>query len=86
MINLLGYLAIRTISGRNGAFNVGRLSTSIGEFFIKDALLDGVWGAMEQGSQLSETSRWSVHRWGVGSAAMLEFSSTAARTRVLFAK
>ncbi|WP_156357497.1 MULTISPECIES: DUF3275 family protein, partial [Pseudomonas syringae group] len=32
MINLPGYLAIRTISGRNGAFNVGRLSTSIGEF------------------------------------------------------
>ncbi|MBI6781803.1 DUF3275 family protein [Pseudomonas syringae] len=40
MINLPGYLAIRTISGRNGAFNVGRLSTSIGEFVIKDALLD----------------------------------------------
>ncbi|MDU8456796.1 DUF3275 family protein [Pseudomonas syringae group sp. J254-4] len=40
MINLPGYLAIRTINGRNGAFNVGRLSTSIGEFVIKDALLD----------------------------------------------
>ncbi|RMV85187.1 DUF3275 family protein, partial [Pseudomonas amygdali] len=32
--------AIRTINGRNGEFNVGRLSTSIGEFVIKDALLD----------------------------------------------
>lgn len=40
MINLPGYLAIRTINGRNGAFNVGRLSTSIGEFVIKDAVLD----------------------------------------------
>ncbi|RMN37966.1 MULTISPECIES: DUF3275 family protein [Pseudomonas syringae group] len=40
MITLPGYLAIRTISGRNGEFNVGRLSTSIGEFVIKDALLD----------------------------------------------
>ncbi|WP_439869993.1 DUF3275 family protein [Pseudomonas syringae] len=40
MINLPGYLAIRTINGRNGEFNVGRLSTSIGEFVIKDALLD----------------------------------------------
>lgn len=40
MINLPGHLAIRTISGRNGDFNVGRLSTSIGEFVIKDALLD----------------------------------------------
>jgi hypothetical protein len=40
MITLPGHLAIRTISGRNGHFNVGRLSTSIGEFVIKDALLD----------------------------------------------
>lgn len=40
MITLPGHLAIRTISGRNGDFNVGRLSTSIGEFVIKDALLD----------------------------------------------
>lgn len=40
MIILPGHLAIRTISGRNGDFNVGRLSTSIGEFVIKDALLD----------------------------------------------
>ncbi|TFW43132.1 DUF3275 family protein [Pseudomonas fluorescens] len=40
MINIPGQLAIRTISGRNGDFNVGRLSTSIGDFVIKDALLD----------------------------------------------
>ncbi|GAO97336.1 hypothetical protein PSA5_31475 [Pseudomonas syringae pv. actinidiae] len=40
MITLPGYLAIRTINGRNGEFNVGRLATSIGEFVIKDALLD----------------------------------------------
>lgn len=40
MITLPGHLAIRTISGRNGDFNVGRLSTSIGEFVIKDALLE----------------------------------------------
>lgn len=40
MITVPGQLAIRTISGRNGDFNVGRLSTSIGEFVIKDALLD----------------------------------------------
>ncbi|MFJ5299219.1 DUF3275 family protein [Pseudomonas sp. NPDC088368] len=40
MIKLPGQLAIRTVSGRNGDFNVGRLSTSIGEFVVKDALLD----------------------------------------------
>jgi hypothetical protein len=40
MITLPGQLAIRTIHGRNGDFNVGRLSTSIGEFVIKNAELD----------------------------------------------
>ncbi len=40
MIHIDGQLAIRTITGRNGKFNVGRLATSIGEFVIKDALLD----------------------------------------------
>tara|TARA_R110001599_G_scaffold56410_5_gene156051 strand:+ start:4276 stop:4884 length:609 start_codon:yes stop_codon:yes gene_type:complete len=40
MINLSGQLAIRTIHGRNGDFNVGRLTTSIGEFVIKNAELD----------------------------------------------
>lgn len=40
MITLPGQLAIKTIHGRNGAFNVGRLMTSIGEFVIKNAELD----------------------------------------------
>jgi hypothetical protein len=40
MISVTGQLAIRTIHGRNGAFNVGRLTTSIGEFVIKNAELD----------------------------------------------
>ncbi len=40
MINLSGQLSIRTVSGRNGDFNVGRLVTSIGEFVVKDADLD----------------------------------------------
>jgi len=40
MIKIPGHLAIRTIQGRNGDFNVGRLSTSIGEFVIKDAVLE----------------------------------------------
>jgi hypothetical protein len=40
MITLPGQLAIRTIHGRNGDFNVGRLATSIGEFVIKNAELD----------------------------------------------
>jgi hypothetical protein len=35
-----GTLVVRWINGRNGAFAVGDLHTSIGEFSVKDALLD----------------------------------------------
>lgn len=35
-----GTLAIREINGRNGAFKVGTLNLSIGEFAVKDSLLD----------------------------------------------
>ena len=40
MITISGQLAIKTIHGRNGDFNVGRLATSIGDFVIKNAELD----------------------------------------------
>jgi len=40
MITLSGQLAIKTIHGRNGDFNVGRLATNIGEFVVKNAELD----------------------------------------------
>jgi hypothetical protein len=40
MIKLSGTLFIRSIQGRHGAFSVGRLVTGIGQFAIKDALLD----------------------------------------------
>lgn len=40
MITLPGRLAIKTIHGKNGDFNVGRLATSIGEFVVKNAELD----------------------------------------------
>ena len=40
MITIPGQLAIKTIHGRNGDFNVGRLQTSIGAFKVKDAELD----------------------------------------------
>jgi len=40
MITLPGQLAIKTIHGRNGDFNVGRLATAIGEFVVKNAELD----------------------------------------------
>ena len=40
MITIPGQLAIKTIHGRNGEFNVGRLATSIGEFTVKNPELD----------------------------------------------
>ena len=40
MITVSGSLSVKTISGRHGDFNVGRLLTEIGEFSVKDTLLD----------------------------------------------
>ena len=40
MIKVTGTLVVRTIHGRNGPFNVGRLESEIGEFVVKDAELD----------------------------------------------
>ena len=40
MITMPGQLAIKTIHGRLGDFNVGRLATSIGEFVVKNPELD----------------------------------------------
>ena len=40
MIKVTGTLVVRTIYGRNGAFNVGKLTSEIGEFEVKDAELD----------------------------------------------
>lgn len=40
MITLPGELSIKTIHGRNGPFNIGRLVVSLGLFTVKDAELD----------------------------------------------
>lgn len=39
-ITINGSLTVRTITGRNGQFNVGNLATDIGEFSVKDALIE----------------------------------------------
>ncbi|MDH5181136.1 MAG: DUF3275 family protein [Gammaproteobacteria bacterium] len=39
-MNIDGVLSIKTIHGRNGPFNVGRLITDLGEFAVKDTLLE----------------------------------------------
>ena len=38
MINLTGTITVKTIHGRNGDFNVGRLLTEIGEFNVKEGI------------------------------------------------
>ena len=38
MINLAGTITVKTINGRNGNFNVGRLITEIGEFNVKEGI------------------------------------------------
>lgn len=63
MINLPGQLTIRTINGRNGDFNVGRLSTSIGEFVIKDALLDQYNEGTPHCNSLSNQAMASPRDW-----------------------
>ncbi|VXC23844.1 conserved hypothetical protein [Pseudomonas sp. 8Z] len=63
MISIDGELAIRTITGRNGNFNVGRLITRIGEFAVKDALLEQYGEGKYQGTfvitQISPSS-WTA--------------------------
>ena len=64
MIHIDGQLAIRTITGRNGNFNVGRLATSIGEFVIKDALLDQYTEGKYRGSFAISEIRPSYYSTG----------------------
>jgi len=40
MIKLSGLLTIKSITGRNGPFSIGRLVTELGEFTVKDTLLE----------------------------------------------
>lgn len=40
MIKMSGVLTIKAIDGRNGRFNIGRLITELGEFTVKDTLLE----------------------------------------------
>lgn len=40
MITLSGTLSVKTITGRNGSFAVGKLVSPVGEFSVKDTILD----------------------------------------------
>ncbi|WAJ37285.1 DUF3275 family protein [Pseudomonas sp. GOM7] len=50
MIRVDGQLVIKSISGRYGSFNVARLLTSIGEFAVKDSMLEQYTEGKYEGS------------------------------------
>lgn len=50
MIRIDGQLVIKSISGRYGIFNVARLVTSIGEFVVKDSMLEQYTEGKYEGS------------------------------------
>lgn len=61
MIQIPGTLTIKTISGRHGDFNVAKLTTSIGEFSIKDAILDQYQAGRYEGNFVVEQIKPSYY-------------------------
>ena len=59
-----GKLVIKTINGRNGAFNVGLLETAIGSFSVKDRELEQYTAGVYQGQFL--IGRIFMHAWSHG--------------------
>lgn len=61
MIQIPGTLTVKTISGRHGDFNVAKLTTSIGEFTIKDAILDQYEAGRYEGDFIVEKIKPSYY-------------------------
>ncbi|HCR1141752.1 TPA: DUF3275 family protein [Klebsiella aerogenes] len=59
-----GKLVIKTINGRNGAFNVGLLETGIGSFSVKDRELEQYTAGVYQGEFI--IGRIFMHSWSYG--------------------
>lgn len=59
-----GKLVIKTISGRNGAFNVGLLETAVGSFSVKDRELEQYTAGIYQGQFV--IGRIFLHAWSYG--------------------
>lgn len=75
-MNINGILTIRTIHGANGPFNVGRLMTELGEFSVKDTLLDQYEEGRYEGNfnitQIYPTSYFASGRFVVEVRATLK--------------
>lgn len=61
---LTGKLVVRTINGRNGAFNVGLLETAIGSFSVKDRELEQYSAGTYEGQFV--IGRIFMHSWSYG--------------------
>ena len=61
MIQIPGTLTVKTINGRHGDFNVAKLATSIGEFTIKDAILDQYHAGRYEGNFVIEQIKPSYY-------------------------
>ncbi|EAS1759754.1 DUF3275 family protein [Salmonella enterica] len=59
-----GKLVVKTINGRNGAFNVGLLETSIGSFSVKDRELEQYSAGTYEGQFV--IGRIFLHAWSYG--------------------
>lgn len=59
-----GKLVVRTINGRNGAFNVGLLETAIGSFSVKDRELEQYSAGTYEGQFV--IGRIFMHSWSYG--------------------
>lgn len=66
LITLKGLLAVNAIAGKKGVFHVGRLSTSIGDFAIRDKELDQFNPGSYEGSFLIERIYLASTRWKNG--------------------
>ena len=70
MITVNGRLAIKIINGRNGAFRVGTLQTEIGEFSVKDKILDQYDEGSYQG--MFDVSKIFSSTYSTGSRLVVE--------------
>ncbi len=64
MIKLEGKLKTKVIHGRNGDFTVGTLSTNIGEFNVKDSILDQYVEGEYDGEFMISKIFPSSYTWG----------------------
>ena len=69
-IRIVGKIAVKSVSGKNGSFSVGDLSTGIGDFKVVDAILDQFEPGTYEGVFLVE--QIYPHSWAWRGKVMIE--------------